>query len=86
MKIKCVLERVDFIPLLKVGGRIWQPEKTLGKGAVIEVEDAIGHQLLANYPGAFEVVSYGEAPVKTRRKQITDGDLASKDAGEPAQI
>lgn len=78
MQLKCVLKKVDFIPMVK-SPKFWISEETLNFGSILEVEDAIGHQLLAVHPGAFEVLSYGVAPEekpKKRSKQITASELS----------
>lgn len=81
MQLKCTLERVDFIPIVKFGGKIWQPAKTLAKGSIFDVQDEIGHQLLSGYPGAFEVLAFGEAAKRTRTKQVTKESLQHVDGG-----
>lgn len=83
MQLKCKLEKVDFIPTIKIDGKTWQPKKTLVNGTVLDVEDLIGHQLLAAHPGAFEVLGYGEK--KTRNKQVTKENLQHVDSGEIAE-
>lgn len=82
MKLKCVLKdpKIDFVPMIK-GAKFWISPETLRSGSVISVADDLGHQLLANYIGAFEVVSYGEEP-KKRSKQIKEEDLKSLEVSE----
>lgn len=77
MQLKCVLKKVDFLPMVK-SPFFWISEETLGYGSVLEIEDRIGHQLLAQYPEAFEVLSYGkleEEKPKSRRKQVSSEQL-----------
>jgi hypothetical protein len=68
MFLKCILKRTDFIPMVK-SPRFWQSSKTLSDGDEIEIDDATGHQVLAAYPGAFQVVGYGEREKKTEVKR-----------------
>lgn len=77
MQLKCVLKKVDFVPMVK-SPIFWISEETLGFGSVLEIEDRIGHQLLAAYPEAFEVLSYGkleEEKPKKRSKQVSSEQL-----------
>jgi len=56
----------DFIPMVKKP-KFWIAPKTLKEGDQIEIDDATGHQVLATYPGAFRVVSYGnDRPAPTQ--------------------
>lgn len=85
MQLECTLENFDFIPLVKLSNSIWQPKKTLSKGSIFEVQDEIGHQLLAQYPKAFKVLGYGEAPSKRRAKQMTSDSLTNL-SSETAEV
>lgn len=82
MKIKTVLDKTDFIPMIKIP-RFWMAPSTLHKGSILEVEPEIGHQLLATYPKAFQVVSYDD-PVKQKRikkvdeESLTHGESAAE--------
>lgn len=76
MQLKCVLKKIDFIPMVK-RPHFWISSETLNYGSVLEIDDTIGHQLLAEHPGAFEVVSYGalhqdEKPKKKTKKVDAD--------------
>lgn len=75
MKLKSVID-TDFVPMVKKP-KLWITSRSLKKGATIDVEPEIGHQLLAAYPGAFEVISYGDSsPVRKQRiKQVKQEDL-----------
>lgn len=76
MKIKCVLPRTDFVPMVKTP-RFWISPETVKMGSIIEIEPEIGHQLLANYPGAFQVMDYNEVP-KPRKKRMEPEDIQLK--------
>lgn len=80
MKLKCVLVKTDFVPMVK-SPRFWIAPETLHNGSNLEVAPEIGHQLLATYPGAFVVVSYDE-PTKKRSKQIVAEDLSHGSSAE----
>lgn len=81
MQLQCTLEsKVDFVPMLK-SPRFWQPKSTLKAGSVLEVEEDIGHQLLATYPKCFKVLAYAEK--KTRNKKV---DEASLQHGAPSEV
>ena len=76
MQLKCVLEKFDFVPMVK-SPKFWISEETLGHGSILEIDDVIGHQLLASYPGKFEVLSYGsEEKLKKKQKQVVGSDLS----------
>ncbi len=77
MQLKCVLKKVDFIPLVK-SPKFWISPDVLGFGSVLEVQEHIGHQLLAAYPGSFEVLGYGSAKEekKKRTKKVDESDLS----------
>lgn len=78
MKLKCVLPRTDFVPMIK-SPRFWIASETIREGSVLDVEPEIGHQILAAYPGAFHVLDYGKTgPSKSRNKKIDSGDLITK--------
>ncbi len=72
MKLKCTVKNADFIPMIKKP-RFWMANVTLKAGSQLDVEDDIGHQLLASYPGSFEVVSYTNPSKRT--KQLDQGQL-----------
>lgn len=73
MRLKCELERVDFVPMVKTP-RFWMSKKTLKKDSILDVEPEIGHQLLAAYPGAFRVESY-EDKKPERKKKVSEESL-----------
>lgn len=73
MKLKCLLERVDFVPMIKTNATYWRSPETLRKDSLLDVEEQIGYQLLAMYPSAFQV--YNE-PEK-RRKKAVESDMLS---------
>ena len=77
MKLKSMI-RTDFIPMIKTP-KFWISNETLREGSLIEVPAEIGHQLLSQYPAAFQVVSYDEelspAPAKRRSKQIVQSQI-----------
>jgi len=80
MKLKCILTKTDFVPMVK-SPRFWISPETLHQGSNLDVAADIGHQLLSTYPGAFTVVSYDE-PTKKRSKQIVADDLVQGSAAE----
>lgn len=65
MKLKSLL-KTDFVPILKTP-TLWICPETLRNGSLIEVDEQIGYQLLAGYPGAFQLVD-ASAPTKGRKK------------------
>lgn len=70
MILECTLKSTDFVPIVKKP-RLWIAPHTLGFGSQLTLDDEIGHQILAAYPGAFKVLQYGDAPkaeTKTRKK------------------
>jgi hypothetical protein len=69
MKLKCLLEKVDFVPMLK-SPRFWMAPETLKKGSILEVSPDIGYKLMADYPNAFEVLEE-----KVRKKTVKSEDL-----------
>lgn len=80
MKLKSMI-KTDFIPMVKTP-KFWISPETLREGSLLVVESAIGHQLLAQYPAAFQVINYDDepnpAPEKTRRrKQMQASDLST---------
>jgi hypothetical protein len=79
MRLKSVI-KTDFVPMVKKP-RMWISAETLRVGSVLDVEPEIGHQLLASYPGAFQVVSY-EEPTRKRTKQVKSEDLVEGTAAE----
>lgn len=61
------------MPMLK-SPIFWISSDTLTYGSVLEVDDRLGHQLLAAYPEAFEILTYTtkeEEKPKKRTKQVT---------------
>lgn len=77
MKIKCVLPRTDFVPMVKTP-KFWIAPETVREGAILEVEPEIGHQILAAYPGAFQVLEYGKPGPKPKQKKVESDDLTMK--------
>lgn len=77
MKIKCVLPRTDFVPMVKTP-RFWISPETVREGSVLEVEPEIGHQILASYPAAFQVLEYGKPGPKPKNKKVEAADLTMK--------
>lgn len=73
MKLKCLLNNVDFVPMIKSSKSFWHCTETLRKDSILDVEEQIGYQLLAMYPTAFQV--YNE-PEK-RRKKTVESDMLS---------
>lgn len=68
MLLHCIKQNTDFIPMVKTP-YFWQSQKTLKFGDELEVEDMLGHQILATYPGCFEVKSFGEVARKAEVKR-----------------
>ena len=83
MKLKCILTKTDFVPIVK-SPRFWISPETIREGSSIDVSSDIGHQLLSTYPGAFKVTSYDE-PTKKRSKQIVAADLTQGSAQQFAR-
>ncbi len=77
MKLKCTVKNADFIPMVKKP-RFWLSPATLKYGSLFDVEDDIGHQLLANFPGSFEVLSY-ESKGKRTKQVDTQAQLTHSD-------
>jgi len=72
MLLHCIKKNTDFIPMVKTP-YFWQSSRTLKDGDDLEVDDLLGHQILATYPGCFEVRSFGnsfaDVPKKTDSKR-----------------
>jgi hypothetical protein len=77
VKIKCVLPRTDFVPLVKTP-RFWISPETVRDGHILDVDPEIGHQILASYPGAFQVLEYGKPGPKPKQKKVESDDLTMK--------
>lgn len=76
--------KTDFIPMVKKP-KFWIAPKTLKALDQIEVDDEIGHQILATYPGCFKVLGYGNdrpaqasEPVKRGRKPAEQKVISSE--------
>lgn len=78
MKLKSTVRNADFIPMIKKP-RFWLSPVTLKFGSLFDVEDDIGHQLLATFPGSFEVVSY-ESKAKRTKQIDTQAQISHSDA------
>jgi len=68
MLLHCIKKTTDFIPMVKTP-RFWQSSKTLKFGDELEIDDLLGHQILATYPGCFEVKSFGDSQKKAEAKR-----------------
>lgn len=68
MILNCIKKNTDFIPMVKVP-YFWQASKSLKFGDDIEVDDMLGHQILATFPGCFEVRSFGDTAKKAEPKR-----------------
>jgi hypothetical protein len=68
MILRCTKKNGDFIPMVKIP-YFWQPKATIKFGEELEIEDLLGHQLLATYPGCFEVMSFGDSHRKAESKR-----------------
>ena len=79
MQLKCLLDKVDFVPMVKTPF-FWISPETLRLGSLLEVEDKVGHHILAAYPGSFEVLKYDGQEVKKRTKKVAETDLEKSDA------
>lgn len=78
MKLRSLL-KTDFVPMLK-HPRLWICPETLRFGSIIEVEDQLGHMLMANFPGGLEVVDgSNKEPPRKRTKQVHASDLTVTD-------
>lgn len=60
--------KTDFIPMVKKP-KFWIAPRTLRAGDHIEVDDEVGHQILAAYPGSFKVIAYGAPAVAAEPAQ-----------------
>lgn len=74
MRLKCTLDKVDFVPMLK-SPKFWIASETLRKGSVLEVAPEIAYKLMAEYPGAFEVQEE-----KVRKKAVKADELQNTEA------
>jgi hypothetical protein len=68
MILRCTKRSGDFIPMVKIP-YFWQPKATLKFGDELDIEDLLGHQLLATYAGCFEVVSFGDTAKRAEPKR-----------------
>lgn len=82
MKLKCTVKNADFIPMIKKP-RFWLSPTTLKFGSQFDVEDDVGHQLLATFPGSFEVLSYES---KARRTKHIDTQAQITHSGPIADM
>ncbi len=70
MKIKCVklgsAQQKSMVLMMKSPSYLC---KEVLLGDELEIEDPMGHAIMTQYPGVFEVVHYGEKPVSESKKQ-----------------
>lgn len=72
MKLKCILPRTDFVPMLKLETGLWMPKETLQEGSEIEVAPEVGYALMATFKGAFKVLSHEDKPERKPRTKQAD--------------
>lgn len=72
MRLKCILPRADFIPMLKLEDGLWMPKETLKEGSEIDVPPEVGYSLMANFKGAFKVLSHEDKPERKPRTKQAD--------------
>lgn len=88
MILECVLKSTDFIPIVKKP-KFWMAPTTMSFGSQLTIDDEIGHQILAAYPGAFKVTQYGDAPkaeVKTRKKDYEKKVMSTDNLPEDSSV
>lgn len=83
MQLQCLLEH-DFVPMLKTPS-FWISPKTLKKGALLDVPDQIGYNLLATFPGAFKPLSLAEEVAKVERRGRKPKSEKSEVSSSPSE-